>query len=292
MPMSTLPVNVDDTIVWDTWLSLFRFPVVSVADEVGTFAALSAGALPTDELAALLDVDARALGVHLAMLAALGFVERREGRWRATAATRTWLHPQAAGYAVRCASVPREPAAAWTAAADLAPAGALRPTTRWPTSGNAARCRRNCAHDHGVHECTTAALGQAVGSSRCSPACARCSTSAVVQEFCHRAGEGMAHADRQPCWRSTPLRRATGYISAPCADRVRTQAANMLRTPGPAGSKRILLEHIPRLVGRDVQAAGPPLIRGAARRRPHPAARGSCWTTMVAARSRPRRSRC
>jgi acetylserotonin N-methyltransferase len=95
----TLPVSTDDRIVWDTWLSLFRFPVVSVADEAGTFEAISARAKGTEELAKELDVDARALQVHLGMLAALGFVERREGLWRATAATRTWLHPRANGYA-------------------------------------------------------------------------------------------------------------------------------------------------------------------------------------------------
>ncbi len=97
--MSTLPVNVDDRIVWDTWLSLFRFPVVSVADEVGTFAAISGCAKDTAELAAELQVDARALGIHLAMLAALGFVEKRGGRWRSTAVARCWLHPEAQGYA-------------------------------------------------------------------------------------------------------------------------------------------------------------------------------------------------
>jgi acetylserotonin N-methyltransferase len=97
--MSTLPVSTDDRIIWDAWLSLFHFPVVSVADEAGTFAAISARAKGTAELAAELGVNARALQVHLAMLAALGFVERREGLWRATAATRTWLHPQADGYA-------------------------------------------------------------------------------------------------------------------------------------------------------------------------------------------------
>src|SRR6185369_5743895 len=97
--MSTLPVNVDDRIVWDAWLSLFHFPVVSVADEVGTFAAIAAHGRGTADLAAELKLDARALQVHLGLLAALGFVERREGLWRATAATRTWLHPQADGYA-------------------------------------------------------------------------------------------------------------------------------------------------------------------------------------------------
>jgi 3-hydroxy-5-methyl-1-naphthoate 3-O-methyltransferase len=97
--MTTLPVNVDDRIIWDTWLSLFNFPVVSVADEVGTFAAISGHAKSTADLAAELKLDARALQVHLGMLAALGFVERREGLWRATAAARTWLHPRADGYA-------------------------------------------------------------------------------------------------------------------------------------------------------------------------------------------------
>ncbi len=97
--MSTLPVNIDDRIVWDSWLSLFHFPVVSVADEVGTFAAICDRALGSKELAAKLDVNERALDIHLAMLAALGFVDRREGKWRATAAARTWMHPEAAGYA-------------------------------------------------------------------------------------------------------------------------------------------------------------------------------------------------
>ena len=64
-----------------------------------TFAALADRSLTTGELATAIGVDARALGIHLGMLAAMGFVERREGRWRATAASRTWLHPQADGYA-------------------------------------------------------------------------------------------------------------------------------------------------------------------------------------------------
>jgi len=73
-------------------------PTVTVADEVGTFAALAQQALDTATLAAQLQVDARALQIHLGVLAALGFVERREGLWQASAAARTWLHPQAQGY--------------------------------------------------------------------------------------------------------------------------------------------------------------------------------------------------
>lgn len=96
--MSTLPATTDDRLIWDTWLAIYRLPIVTVADEIGTFVALSAQPLTTGELATHLKVDARALAIHLGMLASLGFVERHEGRWRATAATRTWLHPQAEGY--------------------------------------------------------------------------------------------------------------------------------------------------------------------------------------------------
>lgn len=96
--MGPLPATRDDRAIWDNWLSMYRFPVVTVADAVGLFAAISAHALTTGELAAQLDVDARALGIHLGLLAALGFVERREGRWRASATARTWLHPEAEGY--------------------------------------------------------------------------------------------------------------------------------------------------------------------------------------------------
>ncbi|HSG54469.1 MAG TPA: methyltransferase [Paracoccaceae bacterium] len=96
--MSALPPTVDDSPIWDIWLSQFRLPIVNVNCEVGTFAALDEAALTTDELAAQLAVDARALAMHLAALCALGLVEKRLGKWRATHLARTWLHPEGEGY--------------------------------------------------------------------------------------------------------------------------------------------------------------------------------------------------
>jgi hypothetical protein len=96
--LNALPPSTDDRIIWDTWLAAYRVPVLTVADEVGTFRVLSEKPLGTDALAAELNVDARALKMHLGLLASLGFVERRDDRWNATAATRTWLHPDAEGY--------------------------------------------------------------------------------------------------------------------------------------------------------------------------------------------------
>jgi acetylserotonin N-methyltransferase len=94
---SALPPTIDDTPIWDAWLSQFRLPILNVNLEVGTFEALSDGAYTTEALAEKLGVDARALAMHLAALSADGYVEKRLGRWRATHLARTWLHPEATG---------------------------------------------------------------------------------------------------------------------------------------------------------------------------------------------------
>ncbi|WEK47246.1 MAG: ArsR family transcriptional regulator [Candidatus Andeanibacterium colombiense] len=94
---TALPPTIDDTQIWDAWLSMFRLPILNVNAEAGTFKALSDHALTTDELAAELQVDARALAMHLAALCADGYVEKRLGKWRATALARTWLHPEGQG---------------------------------------------------------------------------------------------------------------------------------------------------------------------------------------------------
>ena len=96
--MTALPATTNDRIVWDTYLAAYRLPLLTVADEVGTLAALSGAALGTAELAGQLGLNARALGIHLGMLAAMGFAERREGLWRASAEARRWLHPDGEGY--------------------------------------------------------------------------------------------------------------------------------------------------------------------------------------------------
>jgi 3-hydroxy-5-methyl-1-naphthoate 3-O-methyltransferase len=96
--MSALPPTVDDSPIWDIWLSQFKLPIINVNCQVGTFAALSEAFLTTQALAEALKVDARALAMHLSALSALGLVEKRLGKWHATHLARTWLHPQGEGY--------------------------------------------------------------------------------------------------------------------------------------------------------------------------------------------------
>src|SRR5688500_8116524 len=97
MPGHLPPTN-DDRVIWDMWESQFRLPACTVADELGIFAALSAAALTTDQLAEGLELEPRALGILLAALASSELIEKREGKWRALPAARTWLHPEAEGY--------------------------------------------------------------------------------------------------------------------------------------------------------------------------------------------------
>ena len=96
--MGALPPTPNDCAIWDAWLSQFRLPILNVNLEAGTFKALGDEALTTDELAAKLGVNARALAMHLAALCAEGFVEKRLGKWRATHQARTWLHPESSGF--------------------------------------------------------------------------------------------------------------------------------------------------------------------------------------------------
>jgi len=96
--MSHLAPTHDDRVIWDVWQSQFRLPATTVADETGVFRALSAQPRTTVELATELALDARALSLLLAALASSELVEKRDGRWRALPAARTWLHPEAEGY--------------------------------------------------------------------------------------------------------------------------------------------------------------------------------------------------
>ena len=73
--MNTLPATSDDRVVWDTWTTIYHMPTVTVADEVGTFAALSANPMATESLAADLGVDARALEIPRKMFASARKIE-------------------------------------------------------------------------------------------------------------------------------------------------------------------------------------------------------------------------
>ncbi|MXO59103.1 methyltransferase [Altererythrobacter salegens] len=95
--MSALPPTVDDREIWDAWLSMFKLPILNTAIAVELFPAISDKGLTTEDLAAQLKLDARALAMFLAALCDMGYVEKRLGKWQATSLARTWFHPDGKG---------------------------------------------------------------------------------------------------------------------------------------------------------------------------------------------------
>ena len=97
MPAYETP-PVDDRAIWDIWLSTHYLPAMTAADEIGLFAALKDDALTLEDLATKLQVEPRALSIHAALLAAIGLVEKRIGRYRASPVARTYLVPDSPYY--------------------------------------------------------------------------------------------------------------------------------------------------------------------------------------------------
>lgn len=85
-----LPV-VDDTLIWDAWLSLYRVPSLSVALELELFESLDARPDTPEGLAERRGFDARALRALLAMLRLMGFLREHAGVYQLDQAGRQYM---------------------------------------------------------------------------------------------------------------------------------------------------------------------------------------------------------
>ena len=85
------PPTSDDRQMWDLWLSGFYQGTIVAADDAGIFNALAERPAAIDELAKRLDLDLRATGTVLRLLAALGLLLRRERRYQLTDVARIYL---------------------------------------------------------------------------------------------------------------------------------------------------------------------------------------------------------
>ena len=75
-----LPV-VDDTIVWDVYLSLYKVPALSVALELDIFESLDAHPDTPEGLAQRRDFNLPAVRALLPMLMQLGFLKQHSGSY-------------------------------------------------------------------------------------------------------------------------------------------------------------------------------------------------------------------
>src|SRR3954447_22301264 len=81
----------DDKAVWDAWLSMHYLPAVTVADELGIFKSLLDAPAGADELAKRLGFNDRATRATLRLLASIGFLQQRLGKYQLKDAARLYL---------------------------------------------------------------------------------------------------------------------------------------------------------------------------------------------------------
>ena len=90
MPRYEIPAT-DDSRIWDLFLSSAYHNAVVAADDAGIFAALNEEAATIEEIARKLDLDERAMGVLLRLLASLGLLVSRNEVFDLTLHARLYL---------------------------------------------------------------------------------------------------------------------------------------------------------------------------------------------------------
>ncbi|MBO0713701.1 MAG: hypothetical protein J2O39_01060 [Acidimicrobiales bacterium] len=96
---STSPMPASDArLLWESYLSPYWFPSLLVADDLGLITSLAEGPASAEELARRLDLNQRGVGAVLPMLASLGYLEARDGRYAITDTSRHYLLPESPYY--------------------------------------------------------------------------------------------------------------------------------------------------------------------------------------------------
>lgn len=99
VPVTDVAVpGTDPAGVWEMYLSPTWMPALLVADELGILSSIAAAPGTPEELSARLGLNGRALRSVLALLASLGYLVPRAGRYHATNATRDHLLPSSPFY--------------------------------------------------------------------------------------------------------------------------------------------------------------------------------------------------
>ena len=242
----------DDRPIWDVWLSVYWMPSLAAADELGLFEALQARAASAEELAERLELSAAALKALLPLLASLGFLAVRLGRYHLTGPAELYLIKQSPLYWGHAFAIHRQNpwASRMMAALKSRPVESLsilgeqqRPVDSWESGElDPAMARMLCAfmHSHSL----PAALGLA-GSPRFG------STKRLLDVGGGSGCFSIALAERRPELRCTILELpvmgelAKAYIEA--ADlqvRVQTCPLDMFRQPWPGGHDAVLMSNI------------------------------------------------
>lgn len=88
----------DDRLVWDTWMSMFHFPTLTVADELGLFSLLNKAPATANDVAKNLCLGARATEALLGVMTSIGYLVQQNGKFNLTEVSRNFLLPESPCY--------------------------------------------------------------------------------------------------------------------------------------------------------------------------------------------------
>jgi O-methyltransferase domain/Dimerisation domain len=88
----------DDRLIWDTWMSMFHFPTLTIADEIGLFSLLEKMPLSASDIADKLSLGSRATEALLGVMVSLGYLVQQDGQFSLTDVSRNFLLPESPCY--------------------------------------------------------------------------------------------------------------------------------------------------------------------------------------------------
>ncbi|NJR76740.1 MAG: methyltransferase domain-containing protein [Scytonema sp. CRU_2_7] len=88
----------DDRLLWDTWMSIFHFPTLTVADELGLFPLLEKSPATAAEVAKSLCLGNRSTEALLGVMTSLGYLVQHSGTFYITDVSRNFLLPNSPYY--------------------------------------------------------------------------------------------------------------------------------------------------------------------------------------------------
>ncbi|MBF2016745.1 MAG: class I SAM-dependent methyltransferase [Rivularia sp. T60_A2020_040] len=88
----------DDGLLWKTWMSMFHFPTLTVADELGLFALIAEAPKTASEVSESLSLSERATEALLGVMTSLGYLVQQSGKFNLTQVSRNFLLPQSPYY--------------------------------------------------------------------------------------------------------------------------------------------------------------------------------------------------
>jgi acetylserotonin N-methyltransferase len=90
--------SVEDSPIWDLWLSQYRLPVVLAADKLGLFEYLRDQPATVDEICLHLNLLRRSADALTAALTSTGYLVQHDSRFQLTPLSRTYLLPDSEFY--------------------------------------------------------------------------------------------------------------------------------------------------------------------------------------------------